>query len=310
MKKIGLLFPGQGAQYVGMGLNLFTMYEAAAGIYKSAEGILGYDIKDICFNGPEEKLKQTEICQPALFIHSMILFSLFKELGIPYHSAAGHSLGEFSALSAAGIVDFEEGLKLVKKRGELVRDASSDHPGSMAAIIGLESEKVQEICREIAGDGVLMPVNYNSPEQTVISGSKELVLEAMEKASAEGAKRAIELSVSGAFHTPFMKRAYEGLKEYVSGIPLQEPLVPVMSNVTAEPMTDVDAIRHLIVEQVINPVRWTEIIKNMINDGFDTFIEVGAGRVLSGLLRRIDRNVQSYNIDKAEDIEKIKNVLK
>ena len=222
------------SQYAGMGRDLYDKFETAGKMNKKAGSILGYDIKEICFTAPEEKLKQTEICQPAVFIHSMILLELLKEKGIKFDCAAGHSLGEFSALTAAGVFDFTEGLKLVKRRGELVRDASSDYPGSMAAIIGLDREKVEKICGELKKDGVLVPVNYNSPDQIVISGSKDLIHEAIERAAADGAKRAVELAVSGAFHTEFMKNAYRGLNEYVKGITFNEPSVPVISNVTAE----------------------------------------------------------------------------
>ena len=310
MNKIGLLFPGQGSQYVGMGSDLFDKFEVAKEFYEKAEEILGYDIKEICFNGPQEKLKRTEICQPAIFIHSMILLKLLEKEGIDIDCSAGHSLGEFSALASAGVFDFEDGLKVVKKRGELVRDASTDHPGGMVAVLGLERNKVEKICEELGKNGVLVPVNYNSPEQIVISGSKELIPLVVERAKAEGAKRAIELEVSGAFHTVFMKNAYKGLEEYVSGLSLNEPKFPVISNVTAEAMNTSERVRELIARQLISPVMWSDIMQYMIKSGVDLFIEIGPGKVLSGLAKRMDKNVQCINVDKSDDIKKIKEFFK
>ncbi len=303
MKKTALLFPGQGSQYVGMGKDLYEKYELGKEVYKKAEEILGFDIKEICFNGPDEELKKTEICQPAIFLHSMILFELLKEHEIEVDCFAGHSLGEYIAITAAGVLDFENGLKLVKRRGELVKEASEENPGSMAAVIGLNREKVKEICDDLNENDVIQPVNFNSPGQIVISGKKELIAVAVESAKSEGALRAIELEVSGAFHTIYMKKAYDGINEYLKDLPMSEPLVPIISNFTAKPMTSLEEIKKNIVEQLINPVLWEDSMEFLIENGIEVFVEVGPGRILRGLLKRIDKNTLCLGVDKAECLE-------
>ena len=309
MKKISLLFPGQGSQYVGMASDLYQKFEQAKKTFNKAKVILGYDIKEICFNGPAEKLKQTEICQPAIFLHSIILFELLRKKGLRVDCVAGHSLGEYVALTAAGSVDFENGLKLVKKRGELIREAGAQNPGGMAAIIGLDKKKVEEICKNLGKKGVLQPVNYNSPGQIVISGSKELIPQAIELAKSEGAIRALELHVSGAFHTVFMKKAYNGIQEYLKNFSIVKPEVPIISNVTAKPMTKPEEIKKNIAKQLMSPIMWEDSIRYMIDKGTDTFVEVGPGRVLRGLLKRIDKNAVCHRVDRVDHLDKLNEIF-
>jgi len=309
MKKVSLLFPGQGSQYVGMGLDLFEKFDVAKEIYLKAESILGYDIKEISFNGPSEKLKNTEICQPAIFLHSIILFELLKERGISFNYAAGHSLGEYTAITAANAVDFESGLKIVKRRGELIKEASEQNPGGMAAIIGLERKKVEEICSELGRNGLLQLVNFNSPNQIVISGSNELITQAIEKAKLDGALKAVKLEVSGAFHSNFMEPAYYGIIEYLKNISFKKPQFPIVSNVTAKPMTEQDEIKKNVTKQIISAVMWEDSMRFMLDEGVDVFIELGPGGVLKGLLKRIDKNAFCLGIDKADDLDELSKIF-
>lgn len=291
MGKTCFLFPGQGSQIVGMGKDFYEQFTIAKNTYKIAEEILGFNLADISFQGPEQRLKQTQYTQPALYVHSYIIARLLEERGVKGDAAAGHSLGEFSALAYGDAFSFEEGLELVKGRAQLMQEAGDKNPGSMAAIIGLEAEEVMTICIDSQDEGVVQPANYNSPQQVVISGTKEGVAKAMELAQAKGARKVIELVVSGAFHSPLMISVVENFGNMLEKTRIQLGTIPVYANVTANPVTTSQEIRSLLHDQLTHPVRWVETIQNMVRDGVERFVEVGAGKVLSGLVKRINREV-------------------
>jgi [acyl-carrier-protein] S-malonyltransferase len=296
------VFPGQGSQFVGMGKDIYQEFPECREIFDRANDILGYDLKSICFDGPEELLKQTENTQPALFVHSLAIFELLKDF--PISAAAGHSLGEYSALTAAGAFTFEDGLKVVRVRGKLMQESGNRNPGTMAAIIGLSIEKVVEICESLKGVGVVQPANFNSPGQIVISGDVNAVRKAIEIAKQNGAKLAKELVVSGAFHSPLMNYAYENISVELDKVEISHPKFSVYSNVTAEKFGNPEEIKNLLIKQIISPVKWQQIIENMIRDGIKTFVEIGAGKVLTGLIKRINPNVEVINVGTSEEIKK------
>ena len=306
MSKVAYIFPGQGSQYVGMGKDLFEQSEKARALFLQADEILGFEISKICFDGPEETLRQTMNTQPALFLHSIALMNLKAKNNASM--VAGHSLGEYSALVVAGALSFENGLKLVRLRGELMQQAGEKEKGTMAAIVGLEPMIVEKICSDASNAGVVQCANFNSPGQIVISGSVEGVKKAMEIAKTQGAKLVKELVVSGAFHSPLMKSACEGLKAGLSAIALNDAQIPVYTNVSGKGVQKAEEIRTLLNKQLTSPVRWEESIVQMINDGATTFIEIGSGKVLQGLVKRINSNVDVKGIDKFEDINKIEQV--
>lgn len=283
------VFPGQGAQFVGMGKDLYDNNEEARAMFEKANEILGFRITDLMFNGTEDDLKQTKVTQPAVFLHSVILA---KTLGKEFNPdmVAGHSLGEFSALTAAGALSFEEGLKLVSKRAMAMQKACEKQPSTMAAIIALPDEKVEEICAGI--DHVVAPANYNCPGQIVISGTIEGIDEACKQLSEAGAKRALKLKVGGAFHSPLMQPAQEELAVAIEAAEIKEPICPVYQNVDGKPHTDPKEIKENLLKQLTSPVRWTQDVKDMIADGATEFVELGPGKVLQGLVSKIDRSVK------------------
>ena len=283
---VALVFPGQGSQYVGMARDFHAGSAAARELCETADRLLGVPLSRICFEGPEETLRQTEYTQPAIFLHSMIAAA--HRQGPAAAMAAGHSLGEYSALVHAGAMSFEDGLRLVRLRGQLMQRAGEEHRGTMAAVIGLDPEALEAVCARAAAQGVVQPANYNSPGQVVISGSVEGVHAAMELAKARGARMVKELVVSGAFHSPLMESAREGLRRALAETPIRDAAIPVYANVTAAPVRTADEIRSLLERQITSPVRWEETVRAMVRDGAAAFHEVGPGKVLQGLIRRID----------------------
>jgi [acyl-carrier-protein] S-malonyltransferase len=286
------IFPGQGAQFPGMGKDLYDGHSLAKDLFLEADDILGFSISHEMFNGTDESLKQTKVTQPAIFLHSVVLA---KVLGQAFQPAmvAGHSLGEFSALVANGTLNFRDGLKLVAQRAFAMQKACEAQPSTMAAVLGLEDAKVEEIC---AGtEGVVVAANYNCPGQLVISGTVDAVNAACEKMKAAGAKRALILPVGGAFHSPLMEPARQELEEAIRSSTFNQPSCPVYQNVTASAVRDAAEIRKNLVEQLTAPVRWTQSVEAMIQDGASTFIEVGPGKVLQGLVRKISPSSEAYS---------------
>ncbi len=302
MKKVAFLYPGQASQYVGMGKDLYGKFPIAKEIFEETNQILGFDLKSVCFEGPEDELKQTRITQPAIFVHSYIVTKLLGERNIIPTMAAGHSLGEYSALVAAGAITFEDGLRIVKKRGELMQHAGEKQAGTMAAIIGLSGEEVVEICQEACSAGIVAAANFNSPIQIAISGSLAGVARASELAVQKGAKKVMPLVVSGAFHSPLMESAQQELMAALEQIAIQTARFPVYANVTAKPAKEANDIRELLYKQLTHPVRWVETIENMISDGATDFYEVGPGSVLAGLVKRINRDFVVQTKGKVEEL--------
>ncbi|WP_311324683.1 ACP S-malonyltransferase [Capnocytophaga sputigena] len=280
------IFPGQGAQFVGMGLDLYEKSAEAKALFEAANGILGFSITDIMFSGTDEDLKQTKVTQPAIFLHSVILSKVLGKNFAP-QMVAGHSLGEFSALVANGTLSFEDGLQLVAKRAAAMQKACELQPGTMAAVLGLEDAKVEELCATI--DGIVTPANYNCPGQLVISGELKAVEAACEKMKEAGAKKALILSVSGAFHSVLMKPAEEELAAAIEQTAFHKPLSPVYQNVTTTAVSDENAIKTNLIKQLTAPVKWTQSVQQMIADGATEFIEVGPGKVLQGLVKKINK---------------------
>ena len=302
MSKIAFLFPGQGSQYIGMLKDFAEKSAEAKEIIQKAEEAIDFNMTKVMFEGPEEALKQTDVTQPAIFLHSVIVNSFIKN--IKPHAVAGHSLGEYSALVAAESIDLITGIKLVRFRGQFMLQAGIEQPGTMAAIIGLDQTILENICAEASVEGIVQCANFNSPGQVVISGSIEGVKKGMELAKEAGAKIVKQLVVSGAFHSPLMQSASDKLKEKLDSTEFKDALVPVYANVTAKPVTNETEIRDLLLKQLNAPVRWSETIENMINDGIEEFVEIGPGNVLQGLVKRINREVKFSGIDKYDDLER------
>ena len=290
------IFPGQGAQFVGMGKDLYEKYPLAQELFEQANKILGFSITDIMFEGTAEELKQTDVTQPAIFLHSVITAKILGDNFKP-QMVAGHSLGEFSALVANGVLSFEDGLTLVSKRAKAMQKACEQTKGTMAAVLGLEDAVVEETCKNM--EGVVVPANYNCPGQLVISGEIEAINNACDAMKEKGAKRALVLPVGGAFHSPLMAPAKEELATAIQNTVFNEPICPIYQNVTASAVDTAKEIQENLIAQLTAPVKWTQTIQQMIADGATEFTEVGPGKVLQGLLRKIDRSVpaKSANLD-------------
>src|SRR6201994_3809736 len=282
------IFPGQGAQFVGMGKNIYDESEYARGLFEQANQILGFRITDVMFSGTDEELKQTNVTQPAIFLHSVILAKVLGDDFKP-EMVAGHSLGEFSALVSAGALSFEDGLKLVAARANAMQKACELQPSTMAAILGLDDFTVEDICKRISD--VVVPANYNCPGQLVISGTIAGVDKACELMTAAGAKRALKLKVGGAFHSPLMESARVELEAAIVATTINQPVCPIYQNIDAKPYTDPELIKQNLIAQLTGAVRWTQTVKHMLEDGATSFTEVGPGNVLQGLVKKVDRQV-------------------
>ena len=297
------VFPGQGAQFVGMGKDLYDENQTARELFEKANEILGYRITDIMFEGTDEDLKQTKVTQPAVFLHSVISALCATPNDNPEENRpcmmAGHSLGEFSALVVAGALSFEDGLRLVYARAMAMQKACEAQPSTMAAIIGLADEKIEEICAEVSqlGKGVVVPANYNNPGQLVISGNIEAIDEACTRLKEAGAKRALPLKVGGAFHSPLMQPAKDELQQAIEHTTFSEPICPVYQNVDGQPHTQPEEIKQNLIAQLTSPVRWTQCVQSMIADGADDFTECGPGKALQGMIAKINRDVNVHGIE-------------
>lgn len=288
------IFPGQGAQFVGMGLDLYEKSPIAQELFEKANDILGFSITDIMFEGTAEQLKETKVTQPAIFLHSVILSKVMGDSFVP-DMVAGHSLGEFSALVASGVLDFEDGLKLVSQRALAMQKACEIKPSTMAAVLGLEDEVVEKVCEEI--NGIVVAANYNCPGQLVISGEIEAINEACEKLKEAGARRALVLPVGGAFHSPLMEPAREELAAAIEKTTFKEPKCPIYQNVSTTAVTDAETIKKNLILQLTAPVKWTQSVQHMIADGATLFTEVGPGKVLQGLVKKIERSAETASAE-------------
>ncbi|HUJ31092.1 MAG TPA: ACP S-malonyltransferase [Candidatus Acidoferrum sp.] len=303
MSKLAFLFPGQASQYPGMGRNLAESFPESRAVFDEADSVLGFSLSKLCFEGSEEELKQTENTQPAILTVSMAVYRALETRGVAPDFAAGHSLGEYSALVAAGALDFASAVKVVRKRGQYMQEAVPAGEGAMAAIMGLSPSDVADICKKAADHDVVSPANLNSPEQTVISGAAAAVKRAVEIASQTGAKRAVILPVSAPFHCAMMAPAQKRLEPELRAVAFAALHFPVVTNVDAETLTSGEEARDALIRQVTMPVRWLDSVHEMIEGGVTIFVEVGPGKVLSGLLRQIDRSVRCFNVEDAASLQ-------
>ena len=300
MTDTAFLFPGQASQAVGMGKDLCEAFPLARELFDMADETLGFGLTAICFDGPMEALSKTSVTQPAVFLHSVVCARLLAEKGVTPTIVAGHSLGEYSALVTAGVLDLQAALQLVRRRGELMQEAGMVRPGAMAAILGVDDADLVSLCA--ADAGIVVAANFNAPGQVVISGESEAVARVGVAAGEAGAKRVIDLPVSGAFHSELMQPAAEEMTQFLQAAEFKNPSVPVITNVTAAPETDAGRLQELLVAQITAPVRWTDSVKAVVASGVTDACEVGPGAVLKGLVRRIDRSVQVQTMGTAEEI--------
>ena len=308
MKKIAFVFPGQGAQYIGMGEDIYNNYDVAKDIIDKSNDILGFDLKSIIFEGTDEDIKKTEITQPSILMVSYAIAEVLREKNIMPVAVAGLSLGEYAALVSANIINYEDALQLVRKRGILMEEAVPEGVGSMSAILGLSAESIEEVLKKYKEDGVIKIANYNCPGQLVISGEKELVEKASKELKESGAKRAVLLPVSGPFHTELLKSAGDKLREVIKKIELNSPDKDMYFNLTGN-KHDNESIEDMLVNQVSSSVRWEDIIRNMIDDGINVFVEVGAGKTLTSFIKKISKDmkvdVETYNVENKEGVDKL-----
>lgn len=309
MRKTALLFPGQGTQYVGMGKDFYTHFEEAQEVFHQANEILGFDIAEMCFNGRQEELNKTSVCQPAILVNSLAILEVLKRNSAiqenPCLAAAGLSLGEYMAHVSAGSMAFKDAVRLVYKRGMFMQEACNANPGGMVSIIGLEDEKVEQLCAEIRPLGVICAANYNSPGQVVISGEKPLLEKASVLAKERGAKMVVSLKVDGAFHSDLMNPASDKLARELETTPISKPKIPVVANIHARYVREPDEIKVSLAKQLNSPVRWHQSVSMLIQNGFNQFYEIGPGKTLSGLMKRIDSTQEIKNIDTVEAFEKV-----
>lgn len=311
MGKIAFVFPGQGSQSVGMGKDMYDSLSSARTLYEQADQKLGFPLTQLVFEGPDHELKQTANTQPALLTTSIALYQAFAAKGISADYVAGHSLGEYSALTAAGVLAFEDAVSIVRARGEYMEQAVPGGQGAMAAVLGGEREALADLCAEVTRGGHPVELaNVNCPGQIVVSGSKEGVEQIVARVKGIGAKRAIPLEVSGPFHSSLMKSAADRLGDKLATIPFKNAEIPVIANVTAEPVTQAEEIVKLLVQQVYSPVLWADSITWLISQGVDTFVEIGPGNVLTGLIKKIDKSVRTFNVNGLESLEQTAETLK